>query len=190
MIDALSSYELYRKGLVEKPVVCNDHIQHFIEEKVENLWTYYCCVQGNKVSNRFLSMPLSRLRIIGIQFYLYKIEGFLHWGYNFYNSQLSKYPINPYLVTDADGGFPSGDPFVVYPAVDGSAYKSIRLVVFSEALNDLRMLQLLEEKKGREFVENLIYEGIDKRITFTEYPRGKEYITSLRKRVYSVLKSC
>ena len=183
VIDALSSYELYRKGLVEKPVVSNDSIQRFVEEKVEHLWTYYCCAQGNKVSNRFMAMPLPRLRMIGVQLYLYKIEGFLHWGYNFYNSQLSKYAINPYLITDADGGFPSGDPFVVYPAEDGSAYESIRLVVFCEALNDLRMLQLLEEKKGREYVEKLIHEETDKRITFTEYPREKEYIKNLRKKV-------
>ena len=122
VIDALSSFFIYQAGVVEHPIVCSDCLEPFLEAGVKDLWTYYCCVQGYEVSNQFMAMPSARNRILGVQLYLYHIKGFLHWGYNFYNSQHSVSAVNPYLVTDAGGGFPSGDPFVVYPSEDGTPH--------------------------------------------------------------------
>ena len=93
---------IYLAGVVEHPIVCNDFLEPFFEAGVENLWTYYCCVQGREVSNQFMAMPSARNRILGVQLYLYRMKGFLHWGYNFYNSQHSVSAVNPYLVTDAN----------------------------------------------------------------------------------------
>lgn len=183
VMDALSSFEFYREGVVEHPIVCNDCLEPFLEAGTEGLWTYYCCVQGYEVSNQFMAMPPARNRILGVQLYLYRMEGFLHWGYNFYNSQHSVSQINPYLVTDAGGGFPSGDPFVVYPSKEGGTYDSLRFMVFSEALYDLRALEKLEALSGRECVEKMIHEGLDYRITFKKYPKEAEYLLRLRERV-------
>lgn len=190
VIDALSSFKLYQEGVVEKPVPCNDHIQPFIDAGVPNLWTYYCTAQQLKVSNRFMSMPSSRNRILGSQLYLYNIEGFLHWGFNFYNNQHSVKPIDPFLVTDAGEAFPSGDPFLVYPAPDGSAYDSIRGMVLKEALYDLRALECLESLKGRAAVEALINEGVQEPITFDQYPKGPDYLISLREKVNREIAAC
>ena len=44
--------------------------------------------------------------------------------------------INPYLTTDADCGFPSGDAFLVYPGKDGKPEESIRLMVLQEAFRN------------------------------------------------------
>ena len=90
IMDALSSYEFYEKGLVAHPIPANDSIQPFIDHKVENLWVYYCVSQGIEVPNRFFAMPSARNRIMGVLMYLYNIRGFLHWGFNFYNTQFSK----------------------------------------------------------------------------------------------------
>lgn len=73
-MEALSSYDLYREGSVENPVVCNDYIQPFIDAGVEQLWTYYCCAQGDKVSNRFMAIPPERTQILGVQLYLYDLR--------------------------------------------------------------------------------------------------------------------
>ena len=83
-------------------------------------------------------------RILGVQMYKYQLDGFLHWGYNFYNSEKSLYPIDPYRCTDASGAFPSGDPFLVYPGADRKPEESIRLMLMDEAMNDLRAMYLLE----------------------------------------------
>lgn len=183
VMDALSSFELYRMGVVEHPIVCNDCLEPFLEAEVDRLWTYYCCVQGHEVSNQFMAMPSARNRILGVQLYLYRMEGFLHWGYNFYSSQHSVSAVNPYLTTDAGGGFPSGDPFLVYPSEDGKAYDSLRFMVLSEALYDVRALEKLEELAGREYVEEVIHETLDYRITFKRYPKEAEYLLRLRERV-------
>lgn len=178
IIDALSEYEFYENGTVDFPIPCTNCAQEFTDRGYEHRWTYYCCGQNKKVSNRFFSMPLSRTRILGVQLYLYKMVGFLQWGFNFYNAHHSLRHINPYLVTDADGAFPSGDAFMVYPYND-SAIESIRSVVFYEALQDMRALQLLEKLAGREKTEKLLSKKFGK-ITFEDYPRGEEKMLEIR----------
>ena len=179
IVDALSDYSFYQTGAVTTPVVATNHIQPFIDAGVPGLWCYYCVSQNRLVSNMFMAMPSARNRILGVQLYLYRIAGFLHWGYNFYHSQYSRSVINPYLVTDGDGFSPSGDPFIVYPGPGGVPEESIRLMVTAEALQDLRALTWLEQLRGREFVEQLI--GAD--ITFDRYPKGADFVLSLRRRV-------
>lgn len=183
IIDALSSFSFYESGAVEIPIACSNHIDPFLEAGVEKLWTYYCVAQGVDVSNRFFAMPSYRNRILGVQLYLYNIQGFLHWGYNFYNSRCSVHPINPFCITDAGGEFPSGDPFLVYPGEDGKPLASIRLMVLQEALQDLRALQLLESLTGREHVCQLIMQKAGMLITFKQYPRSSEFLQGLRQAV-------
>lgn len=178
VIDALSSYAIYREGIVEKPVVCNDHLQTFADHGVPNLWTYYCTVQAIDVPNRFIAMPSARNRIMGVLFYLYDIEGFLHWGFNFYNSQRSVRHIDPFRVTDAGGAFPSGDPFLVYPGPGGTPWESIRGEVLKEALQDLRLLRMTESRVGRPRTLALLRE-LGGEMNFTRYPRDKAFFARL-----------
>ena len=188
IMDALSSYEFYEKGLVAHPIPANDSIQPLIDHKVENLWVYYCVSQGIDVPNRFFAMPSARNRIIGVLMYLYNIRGFLHWGFNFYNTQFSKKHINPFIITDCGSAFSSGDAFLVYPAPDGGVYSSIRNEVQMEALADLRALKKLESLIGREKVCAMIQNGIGYPITFKKYPLEKEYLLALRYAVNASIK--
>jgi len=136
-----------------------------------------------EVSNRFFAMPSYRTRILGVQLYLYEIRGFLHWGYNYYNSQYSLRHINPYVITDADDAFPSGDSFLVYPGDDGRPEESIRMMVMAEAMQDMRALAMLEKRKGKAYVRDLIrrYAGMD--ITFNKYPLTSDFVLDLREAV-------
>ncbi len=186
MIDALSDYQFYESGAVPTPIPATDHIEPFIENNVPNLWTYYCCGQHKKVANRFMAFPSARNRIIGVQLYKFHIKGFLQWGYNFYNTQLSIKPIDPFRVTDAGNAFPSGDAFVVYPGENGEALASLRLKVFYEALCDRRALILLESLVGRDKVMELLEEGIAP-ITFKEYPRGEDWLLSKRAQINAAI---
>lgn len=185
IIDALSNYEFYRSGAVEHPIPALNHIQPFLE--VDDLWTYYCCSQGVKVSNRFFAMPSYRNRILGLQLYQHNITGFLQWGYNFYYSQCSQRPINPYVVTDADYAFPSGDAFSVYPGDDGTAIPSLRLKVFLHGLQDIRALQLLETKLPREAILTLLRsQGA---LSFEEYPNNADFILAFREQINGLIKA-
>jgi len=182
MIDALSDYAFYAEGVVKTPIPATDHIEPFLAAEVPGLWTYYCCAQYRSVSNRFMAMPSRRSRIIAVQWYKYRIAGFLHWGYNFWNTQFSLKAIDPYAVTDAGCAFPSGDAFLVYPGEDGRPVASIRLKVLREALNDLRAMQLLERLASRELVMEILEDGV-RPITFADYPRDDAYIPAMRSRI-------
>lgn len=181
VIDALSSYDIYRQGIVEKPVVCCDQIQPFVDHGVNGLWTYYCEVQALAVPNRFMAMPSARCRVMGALLYQYDLEGFLHWGFNFYNTQRSVRPIDPFRVTDAGEAFPSGDAFLVYPAPDGTAWGSLRGEAHREALQDLRLLRLCEARAGRQRTLALLEEaaGVPGPLTFTRYPTDKAFFDRL-----------
>lgn len=74
VIDALSNVAFYRSGMVRRPIPCSNHIEPFVEAAVPELWTYYCCSQWDEVSNRFMHLPSSRNRIIGVLLYRYKLS--------------------------------------------------------------------------------------------------------------------
>ena len=188
VIDALSDYEFYETGAVKQPIPAEDHIEKFVGN-VPELWTYYCCSQSRKyVPNRFMSMPSLRNRVLGIILYKYDVKGFLQWGYNFYNAQYSVKAIDPYIVTDAGGGFPSGDSFMVYPAQDGNALASLRLKVFYDAFQDVMALRLLESKIGREKVLEFIDKDLFKPLTFMEYPHETEWLLETREKIKRMIK--
>lgn len=106
----------------------------------------------------------------------------MHWGFNFYHSRCSKYPVDPYRNTSAGGSFPSGDSFSVYPT-DNGVDEAIGFVVFQEALQDLAALKLLESLRGKEYVMNIIESMADMEIEFDKYPKCADYILNLRKKV-------
>ena len=177
--DALSNYEFYERGLVECPVTSVGHIQEFLTHSIPNQWVYYCCGPEKVFTNCFLSMPSYRTRILGFLLYKYDIKGFLHWGFNFYNSALSLYPINPYLTTSADRHLPSGDPFIVYPGRD-AVYPSIRGEVTFEAIQDMNTCFALEKYIGRDRVVEMIDREAGGELKFDHYPRTKEFPEKLR----------
>lgn len=184
IFDALSNYEFSSSGAVDMPVVSTDKIAPFIENDVSDLWVYYCCGQsGSGLSNRFMSMPSWRTRVFGVQLYAVGCKGFLHWGYNYYNTALSEEYINPYQITDAWGSFQSGDSFIVYPSKAGTPLDSIRHEVLFEGFQDYSALLLLEEKIGRDGVLALLKKhGYEQ--NFTNYPKSAETLLALRKEIY------
>ncbi|MBE6594702.1 MAG: DUF4091 domain-containing protein [Ruminococcaceae bacterium] len=179
--DALSDFEYYESGLVTHPIPSNDHIAPFLAAKVPDLWTYYCCVQGNKVSNRFIAMPGYRTRVLGAQLYKAEIAGFLQWGFNFYYGRRSEVTINPYLTADGLGSWPAGDPFAVYPDMDGKPLLALHHVMFVQALFDLRAMEAAEAVCGREAV--LAAVESEGKIDFSHYPRSNDYLLTLRDRL-------
>ena len=129
-------------------------------------------------------MPLAVTRAIGVQLFKYDIEGFLQWGYNFYNSQYSVRSIDPFSVTDADSAFPSGDAFTVYPYKNG-AIESVRSEVFYEALQDMRAMTLLSDLIEKNRTVSIIEKEFGK-ITFTEFPRKTADIIKMRELINSI----
>lgn len=179
-IEALSHYEFYRLGYVKTPVVSTKAFSAFAN--VKGVWAYTCCTEKqNNLANRFMCFPPQRNRILGIQLYLNECVGYLHWGYNFYNSYESRMAIDPFEITDACGAFESGDSFIVYPGKDGPL-DSARHEVFSDGMQDYRALKTLEKRIGRKEVEKMLYaEGFEK--NFTTYPMSASWHLAFREKL-------
>ena len=183
-IDALSKTEFVLKGLVDIPVPANNHIEDFVPLELPERWTYYCVSQWDQVPNQFVNMPSVRNRIHGLLAYIYDLDGFLHWGYNFWYAQLSMFEIDPYRNICAGSGFPPGDAFKVYPGADGKPEDSIRHEVFFEGVQDLAALQLLECSIGRDAVLDFIkasWGGVMP--TMKDHPRNREWLLEFRNKL-------
>ncbi|GHV70601.1 hypothetical protein AGMMS49928_19020 [Spirochaetia bacterium] len=189
IVDALSDFSFYKEGLVEHPVPANDAITPFLEAKIPGLWVYYCVGQSYRVPNRFIALPSSRSRAMGVLMYLYNIAGFLQWGYNYYYSALSKTLINPFLKTGGLKDWPAGDPFLVYPGENRKPLSSIRGEVHRESLEDMRILAMVEAKAGRDAALEIIHQDFLGELTFDNYPQEPSYYTGLRERAAKILEA-
>lgn len=186
VMDALGEYAFYERGLVDLPVVAIESYKNFEEHGVKNVLVYNCCfpVTGH-YSNRFIDMPSERTRVLGYQLYASGVLGYLHWGYNFYNTARSLDVIDPYADTSAGGAFPPGDGFIVYPAKDG-AIPSVRWAMAQAGFQDYRAMKLLERYIGREKALNMLKEwGMD---GYTVYSRDPKAHTDFRNKINFTIK--
>ena len=103
--------------------------------------------------------------------------------------QYSRFPIDPFRVTDGAFFVPAGDAFLVYPGKEGPL-ESIRMEVFYEALQDLRALQSLEIYIGKEAVVSIIEDDLDTPITFSEYPKDATWLIQKRDRINRMIEQC
>lgn len=188
IIDALSDYAFYESGALDRPAPAIKCIQPFLDHGVRDLWAYYCGASGTGVTGRMMGMSLCRTRILGVQLYLAGIRGFLHWGYNFYNNRLSCDAINPFLLTDGEGFAPSGDAFLVYPGERDEPWESLRLNAMREAMEDIRTLELCEQRCGREATERAVREANGGReLTFTDWPDDPAFFHALHRRLIDLI---
>lgn len=183
IMDAISNFDFYNRGIVDMPIPASDRIGQFLDAQIEGLWTYYCCGQCVGVSNRLIAMPSWRNRAIGMQMYKYDIKGFLQWGYNFYNNRFSHDEIDPYSDLSGEYWVPAGDPFSVYPARDGTALESLRLVVFNEGITDMRAMKLCESLWGKEETVRVIEDAYGKKVTFDNCPHTSAEMLRIREAI-------
>lgn len=168
ILDALSHVEFYKQGICEIPVPISNSIEAFLKEEIKERWIYYCCFPATQYSNRFLGVHSARTRFIGVQMYKYGIEGFLHWGYNYYNNQGSYDHINPMLNGNAGYWGAGGDAVSVYPGIKGQPLESLRLIAFNQGLEDIRVLKLCEKYYTKDEIIKKIESIFGENIVFSK----------------------
>ena len=164
-----------------------NHAEPFLAGQVQRLWVYYCVSQNKIVANRFIAMPAARHRVIGQQLFAIDAGGFLHWGFNFYNAVHSRSHIDPWKDTCADGSFPAGDPFIVYPGPDRAVIESARHRIAAQAMNDHRALQLVRDRFGRDTALKIIDPNGE--LTLTNYPTDPAHFLAVREEINSLLRN-
>ncbi|MBQ8742678.1 MAG: DUF4091 domain-containing protein [Clostridia bacterium] len=177
--DALSHYEFYEDGTVSTPIVVTTSIEDFYGRS-KHLWAYYTggqCSDG--LSNRKLNCSGERNRMIGIQMYMRDIEGFLHWGYNFWYDALSQGFIDPGTDSCFYCGANPATAYLVYPSLNGKCIQSIRQKVFYEGICDMRALKALEKLIGKKETRGFV-EDFFGNVTFFTHPGSAENLLLFR----------
>lgn len=183
-MDAISHYEFAKKGIVDVPVVSMSSPDiKFFDDTPHML--YYCIgVDKKYLTNRYFHMPLFRAMVLGFDLFTNDAKGFLHWGYNFYNSQFSREPINPYVDASAGGGFAAGDPFIVYPGSDNVEY-SLRYFAVLKAFELYRLLKTAERIIGRRKVLSVMKEyGF---VNMHKYTKNLKKFYAFKDELYSLI---
>lgn len=187
--DALSDFEFYRKGYSKRPIVAvnSPEIDEFVAN-CEDYWVYYTNGElKDNVSNRTISVPSARNRVMGVQMYVGGAKGFLHWGYNYYYGTLSRGLFNP-MINPCGYKQLAGASYIVYPDITGEALPSLRMKVFYEAINDYGALQLLESLIGREAVLQFVEKAVGK-VDYKYSPTNQELFEFRQKLNDEILKN-
>ena len=155
----------------------------FYEERKkagDEVWFYTCLAPKGNYANRFIDLPLIKTRIMHWINYKYQIDGYLHWGFNWWND-------NPFVDTtdtnDAVGNFlPPGDAWIVYPGYR-KLYSSIRLEAMRDGINDNTLLRMLEAKEpalAKKMADSIVYK-------FDWYDTSITHFRKIRKEILTAL---
>ena len=102
-------------------------------------WCYTCCFPGGRWLNRFLDGALLNPLLLSWGCFIYGLDGYLHWGFNWFGPDYTPFDANdPWKL-------PPGDRALVYPGPDGP-WPSVRLEAIRQGLEDLELLRLLARR--------------------------------------------
>lgn len=189
IIDAVSDFEFYETGALDNPVPTLSFAKRFIDAQIPKLWVYYACCELVDYTNCYVAMPSWRTRSLGFQLYKYEnIEGFLHWGYNYYNNAKSGNAINPYVDLGGEDWVPAGDTFAVYPGEDGAPLESLRMLTLEEAMQDYRAMKLAEKYYSHAEVVAEIEKVLGEEISFERCARSEQEMLDIRSAVNGMIK--
>jgi hypothetical protein len=106
-------------------------------------WYYTCIVPQGRYLNRFIDLPLLKVRLLHWFNFRHNFTGFLHWGGNFWGPRPFE---NVQTVINQNRTLlPAGDNAIVYPdPARHSVLSSIRLEAMREGIEDYELLRQLE----------------------------------------------
>lgn len=142
VIEATQTRQLV--GSVNTWVPILDHLHRdyaFMKERQaagDEVWTYTCCGPGAPYANRFIEQALLKPRLLHWINFRYGATGYLHWGFNFWNTSSSPFEETTFK-------WPAGDQWIVYPK-DGKLLSSIRLEAMRDGIVDHELLSMLSAR--------------------------------------------
>lgn len=128
-----NSYEQYRQAYDE------------MKSRGDRVWFYTCLDPRGPFLNRFMDYERMRPMLMGWAAILYDLDGFLHWGLNWYPFEPPKPDSADPFSPTIEGDLPPGDTHVVYPAPDGPL-SSTRLEAHRIGFEDYELLKMLKAK--------------------------------------------
>lgn len=104
-------------------------------------WIYNCCEPHHQnYANKFLGWPLLHNRILPWACFVNHFNGFLHWGYDFWDPKDPWFGLNDNVQIKGDG-------YIVYPDVSQNSIRnSVRMIATRDGAQDFELLKLLADK--------------------------------------------
>lgn len=115
------------------------------------LWFYTCSLPGGYYTNRLMDIPLLKTRLMHWGNYIYRLDGYLHWGFNGYRPGQNPFERTcPVHMADRERKrSPAGNTHIVYPGAEGP-WGSVRLEAMRSGVEDYELLALLASSNREE----------------------------------------
>jgi len=151
LMDAIS--DLSNRGASDYWVVLNCEYQENREIYEEFratgdiIWQYTACGPGGKWLNRMIDIELLRPRLLHWGNYRFKLEGYLHWGFNFWQpDQPDIYEYSNSVINDGTTLLPPGDTHICYPGDKRGPWMSIRAEQMRMGAEDCELLYWIAQR--------------------------------------------
>jgi hypothetical protein len=114
------------------------------------IWSYFCTLSRENSPNFYIDCPPVYQRTIAWYCWMYGLDGFEHWGTNYFWRNVKagkpmdqKWPDKPWDYRSYN--YYDGEGQLIYPGMDGMIYSSIRLENFRDGMEDYEYLFRLKE---------------------------------------------
>lgn len=149
----------------------------------ETIWFYTCAFPAGAMMNRSMDLPLTVSRAVLWMGALYRLSGFLHWGFNYYiGSDIWHSACCPHK----GALLPAGDAHIVYPGPDGP-WLSMRLETQRGGAEDYELLMqaIAADPQGTDRLIRTVCES------FRDYHREGSVLRAARRELLKILeKGC
>ncbi len=103
----------------------------------EEMWFYTCAFPAGPTMNRSMDLPLTVSRLVLWMGALYRLSGFLHWGFNYY---IGEDIWHSACCPHKGALLPAGDAHIVYPGKNGVPWRSMRFEAQRGGAEDYELL--------------------------------------------------
>lgn len=154
----------------------------------DRIWFYTCLHPRGKFLSRTMDMERLRPALIAWGAALYNLDGFLHWGLNWWAyGEDDPTAIDPFRETckkhyPKESYLPPGDTHVVYPGPAGP-WSSTRLSAHRVGIEDYEMIKMLKQKNPAE--ADRILSGVIR--SFTDYTKDTREYRKARRALFAAL---
>lgn len=148
----------------------------------EEMWFYTCAFPAGPAMNRSMDLPLTVSRIVLWMGALYRLSGFLHWGFNYYiGDDIWHSACCPHK----GALLPAGDAHIVYPGDNGGPWRSMRFEAQRGGAEDYELLMQAAAIAPDE-TDALIRTVCT---SFRSYVRSGEEVSAARQKLMDFLES-
>ncbi len=193
IIDAVMDTELVGSVNIWCPLA-HEYEQHHelfdeVRSRGDKIWFYTCLHPRGPYLNRLMDMERIRPALIGWVAALYDLDGFLHWGLNWWRmGHENTFRLDPFMGSvnymDSGSPVPPGDSHVFYPGHD-EPWSSVRMEAHRIGFEDYELIKMLKTKNP-ERVSEIIVKVIR---SFTDYTKDPAVYRATRKELLMALDS-